>query len=102
MLGMRVAVPSKQQTVLLEELHEGHPGTVRAKELMRSYAWWPSVEQDVEDQVKSCERCQQQRTLPVKAPLHPWQWPTKPQQRLHVDYAEPFRDAMFFVGRKRM
>ncbi|KAM7315470.1 uncharacterized protein ISCGN_005253 [Ixodes scapularis] len=97
MLGLRVVVPEKLRSVLLDEIHEGHPGVVRAKELARSSFWWPSVDQDVENHVKACEQCQQQRNLPTQAPLHPWSWPTKPWQRVHVDYAGPFRGAMFLV-----
>ena len=33
MLGMRVVVPQKYQRFVLDELHQGHPGVVRTKEL---------------------------------------------------------------------
>jgi len=31
------------------------------------------------------------------SPLHPWEWPSVPRQRIHVDYAGPFLDTMFLV-----
>ena len=31
------------------------------------------------------------------APLHPWEWPTKPWSRLHVDFAGPFQGKTFIV-----
>lgn len=40
MLGMRVVVPEKFRKIVLDELHEGHSGVVRTKELARSYVWW--------------------------------------------------------------
>ena len=30
-----------------------------------------------------------------KVLLHPWQYPQRPQQRLHVDYAGPILDLMY-------
>jgi hypothetical protein len=26
---------------------------------------------------------------PKNAPLHPWEWPAWPWQRIHIDFAEP-------------
>ena len=37
------------------------------------------------------------RPLPAAAPLHPWQWPTRPWSRLHIDYAGPLDGKMFLV-----
>ncbi|KAL1474174.1 hypothetical protein MTO96_038176 [Rhipicephalus appendiculatus] len=54
MFGMRVIVPAKLRSLLLDELHEGHPGIVRSKQLARSYEWWPSIEADLEHRVKAC------------------------------------------------
>ncbi len=59
--------------------------------------WWPKLDQDVERLVKICGTCQEHRNVLVVAPLHPWNWPDKPWQRLHVDYAGPFMGKMFFV-----
>ena len=30
--------------------------------------------------------------------LHPWVWPSKPWQRVHLDFAGPFQGCMFLVG----
>ncbi|KAM7284083.1 uncharacterized protein ISCGN_001186 [Ixodes scapularis] len=97
MHGMRVVVPPKLQQLVLEELHQGHPGIVRSKALARSYVWWPSLETDLENQVRHCTACQQQRHMPEKAPLHPWSWPTQPWSRVHVDFAGPLRGRMLLV-----
>ena len=34
---------------------------------------------------------------PPVAPLHPWVWPAKPLQRVHVDYAGPFMGRQFLI-----
>lgn len=97
MLGTRVVVPTKLQGFVLDELHDGHPGIVRSKELARSYVWWPTLEADLERRIKSCASCQEQRNAPISAPLHPWSWPTSPWQRVHVDFAGPFQNTMLLV-----
>ena len=37
--------------------------------------------------VQSCLNCQAVKNAPAVAPLHPWLWPAKPYQRLHLDFA---------------
>nr|XP_050045684.1 uncharacterized protein K02A2.6-like [Dermacentor andersoni] len=97
MYGLRVVIPPPLREAVLDELHLGHPGIVRSKELARSYVWWPSIDAYLETKVRSCQACQEQRNDPVKAPLHPWSWPTAPWRRIHLDFAGPFRGTMLLV-----
>ncbi|CAC5378003.1 unnamed protein product [Mytilus coruscus] len=32
-----------------------------------------------------------------QAPMHPWEWPSKPWSRIHIDYAGPLYGKMFLV-----
>ena len=73
---------------MLEELHAGHPGIVRMKELARSYLWWPNIDQEIEQTVRNCASCQQVRKPPAVAPLAPWLSTSNPWHRIHIDYAE--------------
>ena len=86
--GQRVVIPSNLQSFLLKELHEGHLGVVRMKELARSYVWWPNLDQDIERMVASCEKCKMVSSMPQLAPHHPWQFPSSPWDRVHIDYGE--------------
>ncbi|XP_043917844.1 uncharacterized protein K02A2.6-like [Protopterus annectens] len=95
--GARVIIPPPGRRTLLQQLHQGHVGITRMKALARSYFWWPKLDHDIEVAVKGCNICQQHRNSPEVAPLHPWEWPTKPWQRLHIDYAGPFMGAMFLI-----
>ena len=95
--GMRVVIPGKLQARVLEELHDSHLGIVKMKALARSYVWWPNITQHIEEVAKTCTGCQQNQHMPSKAPIHPWEWATAPWQRIHIDYAGPFKNQMFLV-----
>ncbi|XP_062400896.1 uncharacterized protein K02A2.6-like [Sardina pilchardus] len=95
--GSRVVVPPPGRNTLLQQLHHGHIGITRMKALARSYFWWPKLDADIEAVVKRCVACQEHRNSPAPAPLHPWEWPSKPWQRLHIDYAGPFMGHMFLI-----
>ena len=82
---------------VLNILHDTHPGIVKMKSLARSYVWWPKMDTNLEEKVKSCATCQNHQKTPSCSPLHPWEWPGRPWSRLHVDYAEPFRGKMFLL-----
>jgi hypothetical protein len=97
MLGHRAVIPAKSRNQVLAELHEGHLGIVKMKSLARSYVWWPTIDKDIEHLAKSCPGCQFQQNEACKVPLHPWEWPTTPWQRIHLDFAGPFLGRMFLI-----
>ena len=95
--GRQVVVPPQGRARALVLLHEGHPDASRMKGLAPSFMWWPGMNAELEDKVKTCSQCQLQRKLPTPAPLHSWEWPQRPWSRLHVDYAGPFLGRMFLI-----
>lgn len=68
------------------------------KEIARSYFWWPGLDCHIEETAKTCPSCQTVRLMPQPAPLHPWTWPEAPWQRIHVDFAGPFKERIFLVA----
>ena len=90
-------MPPQGRKKVLSDLHGGHAGVSRMKALSRSLVWWPGLDSDIEKIVKACAPCQQSQPSPAVAPLHPWQWPTRPWSRLHIDYAGPMDGKMFLV-----
>lgn len=88
----RVVIPLPGRAKLLKQLHEVHSGTVRMKMRAQSYFWGPGLDADIECEVKDCESCQHNANVPSSAWLHPWEWPSRPWSRLHVDYAGPFEN----------
>ena len=68
------------------------------KSVARSYLWWPGLDKDIENLAKSCSACQAVKRAPPTVPLQPWVWPSKPWQRVHLDYAGPFQGRMFLIA----
>ena len=95
--GIRVVVPPTLRSKLLDELHQGHVGVVKMKTLARSYMWWPGIDQDIEQYYKGCAGCQSVKHAPPSAPIHPWEFPSKPWERIHIDFAGPFMNSMWLV-----
>lgn len=58
MWGIRVVIPQKLKSKLLQELHRDHPGVTRMKSVARSYMWWPGLDKEVEQLAKACQACQ--------------------------------------------
>ena len=95
--GLRVIVPPQHQAAVLHLLHEGHPGVSRMKSLARLHVWWPSIDDDIDMFVKACTNCAETASNPTKVPLHQWDIPAKPWQRLHIDFAGPYRGKMWML-----
>ncbi|XP_039469023.1 uncharacterized protein K02A2.6-like [Oreochromis aureus] len=96
--GRRVIIPLSLQTKLLKQLHAGHSGIVRMKEIARSYFWWPNMDKQIEEIAKNGSSCHKVRNNPPLAPLHPWEFPQEPWHRVHIDFAGPYEDKMFLVA----
>ena len=75
--GNRVVVPASLQEKDLDLLHDGHPGVVRLKSLVRQYIWWQVLTRPLSGCVQSCSSCQENCKSPQIAPLHPREWPVK-------------------------
>ncbi len=94
---MRVVIPSKYRKWLLTELHSGHIGIVRMKTLARGRVWWPNIDKSIEEMCKKCSPCQSIHKTPPRYPIHPWKWPDRPWERIHIDFAGPFLNKMFLI-----
>jgi hypothetical protein len=89
MWGLRLIIPVHLRADVLKSLHESHAGIVRMKSIARSYVWWPGIDAAIEEIARACVSCAQVQATPTKAPLHPWSFPQRPWQRLHIDFCGP-------------
>ena len=88
-------LPPQAYEKMVTELHNGHPGIVKMKNLARVYMWRLEIDTALEDPVKQCVACQNSRKMPPRGPLHPWKWLDKPWSRLHI--AGPLMRQMLLV-----
>ena len=95
--GSRVLIPRGLQGRVLEMLHAVHPGMSRMKALARCYVWWPGIDREIETMIRSCLTCQQNQAKPPGAPVHPWEHPEAPWERVHVDFAGPLDGKMYLL-----
>jgi hypothetical protein len=99
--GIRVVILKSLQQKVLRELHVGHFGITRMKALARSFCYWKGIDHDIENLVRSCRNCCMNCCMNQnnadKNPSHPWEYPGRPWQRIHIDYAAPFMQHNFLV-----
>ena len=95
--GLRVVIPQRHRQEVLKLLHAGHPGTTRMKSLARLHVWWPDIDKDIECHTNACTGCAIAARDPVRVPVHQWELPLRPWQRVHVDYAGPFKGKMWLL-----
>ncbi|XP_048480662.1 uncharacterized protein K02A2.6-like [Plutella xylostella] len=84
--GYRVVIPSKLRSSVLDELHEGHCGIVKMKQIARNYFWWERLDEDIERTARACAACRALADRPAPAPLHSWAWPAEPWARINIDF----------------
>ncbi|XP_013172204.1 PREDICTED: uncharacterized protein K02A2.6-like [Papilio xuthus] len=86
--GYRVVIPGTLRKQIVEEVHAGHVGMVRMKQIARSYVWWPRLDAELEERARTCAACRDQRDAPPCATPVPYAWPSEPWTRLHADFLQ--------------
>lgn len=96
--GNKIVVPEALTKQVLELAHEGHPGETVMKRRLRAKVWWPTIDKQVEQFVKSCRDCMlvSQPNKPTLMSRH--KFPDGPWQCLAIDLMGPLRNQqMVFV-----
>ena len=73
MWGGRIVIPASLREEVKKELHVGHAGCVRMKQLARRYVWWPGLDKELEELARACPGCTEKRAAPPHSPVHPWE-----------------------------
>ena len=97
MWGQRVVIPQELRKNVIAILHEGHVGIAKMKALSRCFVYWPNLDKDIEEVSKTSEKCLVNSNSPPEIRGHPWLTPSKPWERIHLDFAESFMGTNFLV-----
>ena len=81
----RIIVPKSCQEELLKKLHDGHFGVECTKLHTRDSLYWLHINRDIEDLVKSCEKCQEFSRRNSKDPVLPRELPLVTWTLLELD-----------------
>ena len=87
-MGTQSIVPEQLRKKVFKELHQNHPVISRMKSLSRIHIWFPNVDHEIENIVKSCQSCKKVSNEPNKSQPHLQDWPTNPMDRVHIDYVK--------------
>lgn len=95
--GLQVVIPQTLRKQVLDELHTAHLGIVKMKALARSYCYWPGIDKEIEQLVRTCSSCRENLNEDAKVDVHPWDLPQGPWQRIHIDFAGPIKGQMIMI-----
>ena len=66
------------------------------KSIARMHVWYPGIDADIETVVKECDACLKVANEMPKSVTHPWSWPVKAMDRVHVDFFE-YENNVYFI-----
>jgi transposase InsO family protein len=92
----QVIIPHALQRRVLQMLHRTHQGTVKMKQLARSYCWWPGIEKCITEIAQSCNICSRMQVMP-KQEYKNWEEPEKVWSRVHMDFAGPLWGSKWLI-----
>ena len=84
--GCRLLIPASMRQKVLANLHESHQGAVRTKERARLSLYWPGIDNDIDNVVLSCKKCQDRLPSNCKEPIMSKPKPSRPFQEIAVDF----------------
>ncbi|XP_013167322.1 PREDICTED: uncharacterized protein K02A2.6-like [Papilio xuthus] len=87
--GNKIVIPERLRKQVLLAAHEGHPGIVAMKGRLRSKVWWPRIDKDSEQMVKSCKGCTLVSLPNPPAPMKRRELPSEPWVEIAMDLLGP-------------
>ena len=83
--GCRLLIPAALRRSMLERLHESHQGMERTKRRARLAIYWPRMDAEIEQLVRSCQECAQELPSQPKEPLTSHPEPTRIFEHMAAD-----------------
>ena len=84
---LQFVLPKLFRKQALEACHDevGHLGIERTTSLLKDRFYWPGMEDDIEEYVKTCPRCLKFKAIPERAELNIIDV-TRPLELVHIDF----------------
>lgn len=95
--GTKIVVPKELRTNILALGHEGHPGVESMKRSLRSKVWWPKIDTDIAEFVKSCHECNLVTVANTTEPLKMRTFPTAPWTDIAIDFCGPMPNNIYLL-----
>jgi len=82
----RLIIPKGLRKRVLELGHEGHPGESAIKRRLKVEVWWPHIDRDAENFVKTCKDCMLVSQPPRPALMQRTVFPNSPWNSIASDF----------------
>ena len=86
--GCRLVIPSPMRKSILDQLHRGHQGIVRTKQRAHLTAYWPGIDNDIENMVIACTMCQDHLPSNPKETIQQKSKPSLPFKEIAADFCQ--------------
>ncbi|GBO11344.1 hypothetical protein AVEN_215240-1 [Araneus ventricosus] len=67
------------------------------KAIARSFLYLETTDKVIEEAARNCVDCASHKTDTAKAKVHYWEYPSMLWERIHVDFADPIFEHVFFL-----
>ncbi|CAK1589180.1 unnamed protein product [Parnassius mnemosyne] len=92
----RLIIPTFLRLDFIKQLHEGHLGMRKMKQLARRLYYWPQMDNDIDEFVRKCFTCQTYHNNNIKERLSPHDIPRWSFGKLGFDIMD-FRSKSYLV-----
>ena len=94
----RIILPTKLRSQAIKLAHEDHAGMTKTKQRIRSKLWWPIMDKDIEQHIRTCHPCQIVGKPDRPEPVQPTKLPDEPWNELAIDVCGPFPTGEYVVS----
>ena len=92
----RIILPTKLRSQAIKLAHEDHAGMTKTKQRIRSKLWWPNMDKDIEQHIRTCHPCQIVGKPDRPEPVQPTKLPDEPWTELANDDSEMRKSSAIF------
>ena len=94
----RIILPIKLRNKAIKLAHEDHAGMTKTKQRIRSKLWWPNMDKDIEQHIRTCHPCQIVGKPDRPEPVQPTKLPDEPWVEIAIDVCGPFPTGEYVVS----